>query len=184
MATKEVIRPFYSEFQGLLSQSPDVNGSVKSLYDENLWEHYNQTITELNKITGKNYDRFKLQPKRGQSHFYLDIATYRGMIGGLISRLHGEYFSDEQVPFSGMPTTIINQSQTQNQSIQMLLEINDLLHEKLNKADPGSKEKTFLEKIKGSLSGIKSVSEFVLLLITTAKSMGITIDQLASLFNK
>jgi len=184
MATKEDIRPLYSEIQGYLSQAPDTNEKTQVLRDKNLWEHYNQTINELNMVTGENYDRFKVEPQRSQLGLYLYPTTYRGKIGGLISRLHGKYFSDEPVPFSGMPTTVINQSQTQNQSIQMLLEINDLLHEKLSKAESGSKEKTFLEKIKGSLSSIKNVSEFVLLLITTAKSMGITIDQLIALFNK
>jgi ribosomal protein L11 len=60
--------------------------------------------------------------------------------------------------------------------------MSDLIHEKLGKVQEGSKEKTFLEKVKASLSSVKNVSQLVSLIITTAQQLGITIEQLIALF--
>ena len=47
----------------------------------------------------------------------------------------------------------------------------------------GSKEKKFLEKIKGSLCSIKNFSQLVSLILTTAQQLEITIEQLSALFS-
>lgn len=183
MVDKQAIRPIYSELQGYLAQAPKEGAT----YEMRVWEDYNKTIEELNSLTGKNYNKFSLTPTpsshpQGSPHLNYDV--YRGKLGGIIARLHGEYFSDEPAPFASMPSTIITQSQNQTQSlhVQLLLEVNDLINEKLNKVGEGTKEKKFLEKIKGSLSAVKNVSQLISLIMTTAKAVGIPIDQLASLF--
>lgn len=182
MMSKEKIRPIYSELQGYLAQAPKTDDSF---FQEKEWEQYNNTVDELNKLTDKDYNKFKLEPARGgYGEIFVRLETYCQKLGGLIARLHGEYFSDEVVPFAEMPSTIITQSQNQNQSVhvQLLLEVNNLIHEKLNKAKEGSKEKKFLEKIKGSLASVKNVSQLVTLLVTSAHQLGITIEQLKDLF--
>ncbi len=180
MADKEAIRPIYSELQGYLAQAPD-EGSTR---DMGVWGDYNETIKELNSLTEKSYDKFNLTPTRGGGGSqYLMYDVYRGKLGGLIARLHGEYFSDEPAPFASMPSTIINQTQSQSQSVQVkiLLEMNDLINEKLGKAE--GKEKTFLEKIKAGLSTVKNAGELITLITAAAKTVGIPIDQLASIFS-
>ncbi|MDO8739946.1 MAG: hypothetical protein Q7J54_00035 [Candidatus Woesearchaeota archaeon] len=185
---KEKVRPIYSELQGYLSQAPKLDTTSTRTSDSVFWIQINNTINELNKITEKNYDSFRLSPEimRGNgmnTHEYIHIATYRLKLGGLIAKLHGEFFSEEPAPFSGMPSTIINQTQQQNQSlqVQMLLEMQEEINKKIQKTeDP--QEKTFLEKIKSSLSSVKNAAEFVALVLKVGNDLGLTIQQIMKLF--
>jgi hypothetical protein len=83
----------------------------------------------------------------------MEIASYRSTLGGLISRLHGEYFPDEPAPFSGIPSTVNIQTRQQSRSIrvQMLFDVRDKISEKLSEFDEVTKERTFLQKVKGSI---------------------------------
>jgi hypothetical protein len=185
MASKEDIRPIYAEPQGYLSQAPSEK-MAGPILDANLWEQANQAIDELNQISGEDYSRFKLAPQQpaGSMASYLGRDTYRGKLGGLISRLHGKYFADEPPPFSGMPATVISQNQIQSQSVQVqiLLDLQSKIDEKLHKFEEGSKERTFLEKLKGSLSSVKNIVGLIALLTKTASEYGLTIEQLKELF--
>ncbi len=122
MASKEDIKPIYAEFRGYLSEAPS-GGKIDSIYDADLWEQVNQAIDELNRISGEDYNRFKITPQRTQHGIRLSVEkdTYRGKLGGLISRLHGEYFSNELSPLGGEPSTVISQTQQQSQSFQIEL---------------------------------------------------------------
>lgn len=182
---KNKVRPVYSELQGYLSQAPSSGGfkigNVRTLI--------NKAICDLNIITSYDYNRYLIQIEEcygSPAKEYLDTSVYKGKLGGLIARLHGEYFSDEQAPFSGMPSTVINatQTQTQNIDIQMLLNIQSKIDEKLNQFAEGSKEKTFLQRLKGSLSGIKDVTQLFISLIAIAKELGISVDELSNIFVK
>jgi hypothetical protein len=186
MDNKLAIKTIYCELQGYLTHAP-VNDKTSSIHDPAFWEQYNSSIAELNKVTGKDYNKFILTPRRGggESHYlYLEKDTYRQKLSGLIAHLYGEYFSDEVAPFKEMPSTIITQSQNQNQSVhvQMILEVSDLIHDKLSKVQEGSKEKTFLEKIKSSLSTVKDVGQLISLIMATAHELSIPIQELAKLF--
>ncbi len=110
--TNENIRPIYTELQGYLSQAPNKD-KVSTIYDANLWEHVNHAIDELGIASEEDYGHFKMIAQRsGQRRIpSLNVDTYRTKLGGLISRLHGKYFSDEPGPFRGMPSTVISQSQ-------------------------------------------------------------------------
>ena len=182
---KEKIRPIYSELQGYLSQAPKPEKVYSALTGESTWKHYHSAIKELNDITGEDYDRFKVSPERGQTDQFVRVVEYRGCLGGLISRLHGQYFSDEPAPFSGMPSTIITQQQTQAQStkVQILLDLQSTIDNQISKYKEGTPERTFLEKIKEGLSGIEDVNDFVRLLLRTGKGLGLTIDQILTFFS-
>lgn len=181
MADKQAIRPIYSELQGYLTQVPA--GEIALYIDEALSKQYNAAVQELKGLTDEDYDRFTLQPER-DNHPNLVISKYlyRQKLAGLIARLYGEYFSDEVAPFASMPSMVVHQHQNQNQSVEIQLqqEVKNLIEEKLSKAE--GKEKTFWENIKGGLSTVKNVSQLVSLIMTTAKAVGIPIEQLASLF--
>jgi len=181
---KDKIRPIYSELQGYLSQTMQPKNSSDIISDDAFWNQYNKTIDELNSVSGNNYDRFKIQPIKGQYQEFVRILTYRNKLGGLISRLHGEFYLDDPVPFSGMPATVISQTQQQAQSfqVQMLLEIQGKIDEKIPKFDKGTKERNFLEKVKNSLSLVRNFVELVLLLLRTGKDIGLTLDQVLNIF--
>lgn len=179
---KEKVRPVYSELQGYLSQAPAA--TIGYIFEPSIWEQHNQTVDELNNVTSKNYDKFKVEIQRDHHNDerYMDTQSYRTKLAGLISRLHGEYFSDETPPFFGMPSTIITQHQTQNTQIQILLDLQSKIDEKLPEFEAGSKERTFLEKIKASLAKVGNVVELVGLILNSGKELGLTVEQILRIF--
>jgi hypothetical protein len=143
---KEKLRPLYSELKGYLAQVPDyAEGAVDTIQEKCIWELYNKTVDLINEILEDDFRRFRIELEHEGEYIFLH--HYRNMLGGLISRLHGEYFADEPNPLDGVPSTVIAQSQHQNQSI-MLLEIQSIIYGKLPNYPDGSKEKDFLQKLK------------------------------------
>ena len=183
---KEKIRPIYSEFQGYLSQAPNPASPNSAISDNSLWNLQNETIKSLSELTAEDYSRFSIQGvrKRGGGEI-IYLSTYRQKLGGLISYLHGKYFSDEQAPFSGMPNTVISQTQEQAQStsIQVYLDIQSQIDHALHDVEAGSQEQNFLEKFKSTLSTAKNVNEIFKLALQLAKEYGIGISTLLGFFS-
>lgn len=175
------IRPLYSELQGYLSQAPTIKATSDCIYDSATWEQVNVAIDELNTATQKDYSRFKINPESGDD--FVRISTHRTKLGGLISRLHAEYFSSEPAPFSGMPNTVINQSLSQQQTTQIafLLETQSFIDKKLSETTD-EEEKGFLTTVKSKLINIKNFVELIQLIIATAQTFGINLDKLTQIF--
>ena len=183
---KEKLRPLYSEFQGYLSQAPMGKAATDVISDKALWDQYNETVKLLAEITGEDYSRFLIQSVRaGGPGDFIFLSTYRQKLGGLISHIHGKYFSDENPPFSGMPSTIITQTQQQKQStdIQVYLDIQSKIDQALQSAEDGSNEKGFLEKFKSTLSTASNVTDLFKLGLQLAKDYGVGIATLIKLFS-
>ena len=188
---KDKIRPIYSELQGYLSQAPEATSGRERIYDDtSLVDQLNSSIQELEQVSQKDYSRYKEKIQttpwnNNSARRYFDLLSYRSKLGGLISRLYGESFSDELAPFSGMPSTIINQHQSQNQAthVQILLDFQSKIDEKIKGYADGSKEKTFLEKVKGALSKAGNVTELFTLILRTGKDMGLTLNDIFKLFS-
>lgn len=189
---KNKIRPIYRELQAYLAQAPALTSNSGTTRDRTLWTNFNGLIDELNTVTGENWDRFKISDiKHGQvtqrstPYQYILVSEYRSKVNGLIERLYGMYFSDEPAPFGATPGTIINQNQSQNQvtHVQILLEFQSKLDEKLREYGDGTKEKTFLEKVKSTLSGIGNVADLVSLILRTGKDIGLTLEQISKIFS-
>ena len=179
---KSKVRAIYYELQGYLSQTPEPQHTSDIFAGNDSWLQYNQTIQELSKITGDDYERFMIKPKPMNGHDIVHITTYRQTLGGIINRIHGVYFSDENMPFSGSPQTIISQSQNQNQSIQMLLDIQSKINEEITKAEGDPKKEGFLNKMKSKLSQVKGINDLLKLFLKTAKEFGLNMTDLLSLF--
>lgn len=182
MVDKKIIRPIYSELQGFLSQAPK---KALHITVQQFWIQYNSTVDELTELAEEDYEKYRLVPLTyPDGEQYIVTSVYLQKLGGLIARLHGKYFSDEQVPFAEMPSTIIHQNQTQTQSVEIefVLEVSNLINDKLQTAKDGSKEKTFLEKVRSSLGAVRNVSQLIPLIIKTANEMGISINELSDLF--
>lgn len=179
--TKEKIGPIYSELQGYLSQAPKIRNDIDVSNNISLIKQCNETIDELNNVSNKNYDRFKVKERDFDGMF--NITNYKSNLGGLIAKLHREYFSDEPAPFGDMPNTIINQTQQQTQSfqVQMLLEIQSKIDEKIPEFKEGTEEKSFLDKIKSSLPSIKNTTELLALILKTGKDFGLTVEQILNI---
>ncbi|MCL4200572.1 hypothetical protein KJZ67_04520 [Patescibacteria group bacterium] len=180
---KEKVRPIYSELQGYLSQTPSVKATTDAIYDNVFWSQINASIDELSTVTGTDYSRYKIETNPSDPNF-MRVAVIRVKLGGIISRLHGEFYSDEPAPFSGMPSTVNNFTQTQQQTATqtIILEFQEVLNEKIT-SSPNENEKSFLEKVKSGLGTIKSTSELVKLILETAKQFGFDVNQVATIFS-
>lgn len=183
--SNQAIKPIYSELQGYLSQAP-TGDKVAYLRDPSLWQQYNSTIDELNTIAGKDYNKFKItniQNDGGEP--YILNSDYRSKLNGLIMRLYGEYFDKEIAPFGGSPNTVVNQNQSQSQTTQiaLIMDFQSVIDKKLYSFELDEKEKTFLEKIKAALPTVKSMVELINLVVSLAKSLGLSVDQIAKLFS-
>ena len=182
---KDKIRPIYAELKGYLTQAPSPS-SKSSFSIKEVWDRYNNTIQELNGASGRDYSRFSVIPTPNQNYRngLVSILDYRTKLNGLISRLHAEYFSNESEPFSGSPTTLISQNQSQSQSmhVQILLDMQSIIDKKLGEYEAGSKEYTFLEKVRASLSGVRNITELLNLIFKTGKEIGLAIERVASIF--
>ena len=184
MAKQDEIRHIYHELQGYVSQAPSHNDSGPYIQHDAVWKQANQTIEELNGISGKDYSRFKMIPRRigSSQRDVLDKDTYRTNLAGLVARLHGEYFASEPAPFGGMPSTVISQTQVQSQTqTQMVLDLQTKIDDQLRKLEPGDKRHTFLEKVKSALASVKDYAGLHALYITTAQQCGLTLKELLDL---
>ncbi len=96
------VKPIYFELQGYLSQAPEREEGF--MFEEQTWIQLNHAIDELEKVTSKKYERYKINPKtvsyNGVPTQRITTQEYRTILGGLIFRLHGEYFPDEAPPIS------------------------------------------------------------------------------------
>ena len=187
MANNSDIRPIYTELQGYLSQAPTID-KMMYLYDKPLWEQLNTTIDELNEKSGEDFSKFKItdikQQKREPYAQHVPTTDYRSKLNGLIMRLYGKYFSEEQSPFGGFPSTVVQQNQSQSQTMQitMILEFQSLIDRKIYGTELKPEEKSFLEKVKSSLPTVKSSIELMNMCLSLAKSLGLSIDQVLKLF--
>ena len=191
MASQEDVKPVYAERKGYFDHAPASDDSHQVSYTPELWDPVNQAIDELIEITGDStYARMKIVPEFTDIHKsgkMVWIASYRSKLGGVVARLHGEYFPDEAEPFSGGPDNVTIQSQIQDQktdvSVIMVLQIQEKIDELLLDPDTTPEEKTFLEKVKPGLSTAKNAVELVQFILNMAKSTGIDLGSLAQLFS-
>jgi hypothetical protein len=191
---KENIRPIYSQLQGYLKQLPKVDKHNRFIKSSSAWEGYHKTLDRLSEITGEKYDDFKLEVETGhigigdnaKVYNYVKLDIFSFQLGGLISNLHGKYFSEERNPLDGTPSTIINttQNQTQTVKIEIAIEMNELITSKMSEYKKGTKERKFLEQVKDGLKSGKSVVELINLILSTGEKLGLAIPAILHLLSK
>ena len=187
MVDKKKIKGIYGVLQGYLAQAPDIKDTI---YSEDLWKQANTTIDELSQILSENFEQYKIvptqtrHPRSDKTSTFVNASVYRTKINGLIMWLHGIYFPDEASPFGGSPSTVVSQFQQQNQSIQvqMLLDFQSKIDEKINQLEPGDKKRKFLEKVKGALTSVRDYAGLIALYVTTAQEFGLTLKELLEIF--
>lgn len=183
---KDKIRPIYFELKGYLSQAP----TTGSIFDAAIWNQHNQTIDELEKVTGKTYGKYKVEYKNiswnGAPRQVMESQQYRTKLAGIISRLHGEYFADESSPLEEMPNTVIttNQTQYQNQEQQqsVIVDMAMLIAEKKQDYEEGTPERNFLDQLGEALKKANSVKEIIGYIVNLASATGVGITFLKQIF--
>ena len=150
--------------------------------DDDIAKASKRVIITTEKIISN--DEIRREPNRTIIPYWCVDAVIEMPFGSYPGNMPGEYFSDEPAPFAGMPSTVITQSQQQNQAVQvqMLLEIQSRIDERLARLENDSPERSFLEKVKSALSSVKNATDLLSLLVRTARDFGVTTEQLASLF--
>ena len=150
-----------------------------------LWDQYNDVIDELSQLTEGDYSRYRIVPDdisgvgKAIRPFSLKMKA-----AGLVGRLHGEYFSDEPDPLASSPDTVISQSQDQTQSFQfqLVLEFQSTLDQKIPQHKEGTKERTFLDKLKGGLASVRDTAGLIKLILQTGKEIGLSFEDILGIF--
>lgn len=178
------IKPLYGRLRGLKEAAPEETTST--ITDENLWASFNRIVDLLNSATkADKYEDFRINPEyrspRNGIHgyYYMKTTTYRSKLNELIGCLHAEYFQNDADPYTEVPSTIINQLQSQQQSQSMqstVLHLQEKLIEKLTKEDTTENEKGFLKKLKELLPTIKDAVQLSITVAKLAKEFGVSPD--------
>lgn len=174
---KTKIRPIYSELQGMLAQAPVLTSPDEHFSSKAVWEAYNTTIDDLERIMGTSLKKYKISPiTEGVYRPVVEVADYRQKLGSMIAYLYGSFFNDEAAPFKEMPATSINVSQNQTQSvlIHMLLDVSGQVERGIAQHGEGTKERTFLEKVKSSLSNVQDAAQLIKMLLQIGAELSLS----------
>ena len=173
------VQAIYQELQGYLAQIPPPKEAHITIDFDPIGNQVNTAIDELNQVTGNDYAKFRIIPQCSDYGYrFVNITGLRSMIGGLIDRLHAEFFSKEARPFGIAPQTVISNSQTQVQNLSLVLDIQWKIMEKLQDQSIKPEEKNFLERLKGSLATVTSATELFGLILNLANQSGLTLEAL------
>jgi len=168
--TVEAIRPHYQALQGYLAQAPEPQYWCDWNDGNNYWRPVNKAIEDIIEITSDSvYERSKVKKNR-LSQF--DATSYRQQINALINNLHGVYFQEEPLPFSGQPTgpsTVITQTQEQSTLVSIIFDLHELVLDKLDDESIDEKERSFFEKLRENIRGVTSFAQLIILLLRTAQ---------------
>lgn len=180
---KDELRPIYSELKGLLFNAPS-KGDIIYNEQKNIWEKFNLLVDQSKSISKDEYfETFRIVPTPshgGGSHLY--AQTYLSNLSGLVSRLHGSYFSDERDPLLPPDSSPkISQVNTQNVSQNIVIEFAMQLQTAANNAKT-PEEKAFIEKIKDGLGTVDKFKDIILLIIRIASECKIPLERIGTLF--
>ncbi len=179
------VRPIYSELQGFLLTAPDP-AKTNWIRELSLGQKVNQLITELNGVTGRNYDKYRIENRHEiinrSSLVIITSREYQSQLTSLIQRLKGEYSFDEIQPLP--PNTIIHQNQFQSQQQQQNIVVELALSVAEKKADyvKGTPQRKFLDELGEKLKTTKTISEIIATIFELATKAGVGLPFLLKIF--
>lgn len=183
------IKSIYSELQGYLLTSPEptkdhpLGGFIG---DAQLWSKFNMTLDNLNILTNNRYSTFKLNPNssRSQTHPILGINYYRSSLAGLIFKLHEDYFPDypPRILVSESGKIVFNQNIHKEQSISLNI-FKEQIDEKIPLYEEGSKQRSFLERLKGYIQTTNNAYDIIRNTISLARKFGLSFDDILKIFS-
>lgn len=150
------IRGIYEELKGILVSLSDIGSWFD---DKGFIEQVNNTINRVTEVCPEIQDidsyilKADYSPNRGPT---VDVTQAKSKLGALIGRIKGTYDLDSYQPSSGH--TII-QNQTQSQSLNIILDLQEKILSEIPKYSKESKEGSFLEKFKNTLPTIKNITD-------------------------
>lgn len=164
-----LIRPIYTELQGILTQMPEAGFSKVVFLSKEDVQPIFDSIEELISVANESvYDRYcPVQTQNGYNSREIRIK-----LSALILRLYGQYFPTEPQPFSGQPAISVNQYQTQKQELtaSFVYIINYKLDQAIEQSEKKEDKKLF-EKIKQAIQVAKDVKEVAQIMASVAASL-------------
>jgi hypothetical protein len=188
-AGKRRILAIYSRLGALRHELKDCSST--DITAGNLLTQYQSSLDELATLTGRDFDGFMPNSRTTDDHNLECLSVdLRIAVGTLIEELRSE-FAPEQLPYYSPPvqppsTTTINNSATAQADVQQTTELevkvfNDIKVELGAKLDElkanyteGSKEHSFLTRLKAGLDAVRSVAGVLPLAYSTAQAVGLS----------
>lgn len=160
------------------------------IWDDNFGYNFNKIIQLIVEETGdEDYNRFMLHIRdEGEGYIRVKEPEYISNLMGVIGKLEGKHPEWIEETLIQTPSTTVNVSQ--KVEIEMLLKFTisfqSIIDEKLSEKDNklSKNERTFLQEIKSGLAKVNSYSSLISLVLTTAQTVGLTIEQIMPLLIK
>lgn len=167
------VKGIYEELKGVLAAIPE-NGSW---FDDNgFTSHANLIIEKIPSACKElqNVNAYKIQSKyfEGRRGNIVDIVPTKAKLNSIIGRLKGLYGLDTPLSSNGN-TFIQNQSQSQSQTMIVTLELQEKIISEISKHAEGTKERSFLEKLKSLLPTVKGVMDILSLALKIGAEFGL-----------
>lgn len=170
--TKKDIRGIYEELKGVLTSIQDNNSWFD---DEGFTDHVNHIIARTASICPEiqDLDSYRLEKDYipGREAIVHSIQA-KSKLSALTGRLRGTYNLDVPTANSGH-TFIQNQSQIQSQYLSAILECQEKIIAKIPKYAKGTKERSFLEKLKAALPTMKSMTDMTSSVLKIGAAIGL-----------
>lgn len=181
------IKSIYIELQGYLLSSPEPRNNLPDggyITDEDMWVKFNITLDRLNKVTDNIFTNHKMSYKVRGNTQYITIDYYRSNLSGLIFRLYADYFPHDPplVTQSESGQFVLNQNIHQEQTVSINI-FKEQIEEKISTYKEGSKERNFLEKLKGYVATTNNITDIVRTTIGLAKKFGLSFDDISNIFS-
>jgi hypothetical protein len=170
------------------------------------WDSFNASLATLNSMTGdEHYLTLKIVPRDGASRLIVPVSNFSMKAYQAVKYLYDTqsetlcYDDPPQKPnvksgegntFSH--TAVMNQDQrnSQSQRMEVNIEFNQTLTymteaivESRLKYPEGTKERTFLDRLKDGISAAKSTADLIKMIMMTAAQYGISTDVLKDIFS-
>lgn len=177
---KKDIIGVYEELKGVLSSIKD-NSSWFD--DEGFTNHTNIIITRAVSLCPEFQDTdYKLKLDHIQNRGpIVNTIQAKSKLNALIGRLKGQYDLEMPTLSNNGHTFIQNQSQTQSQNLTIILELQEKIILEIPKHTEGTKERSFLEKLKSTLPTIKNITDILSLVLKIGAEFELDIETIRKL---
>jgi hypothetical protein len=181
---------------------PSANNASAMIHDKSSWDGFNSTLDELAELTKDNhYLSLKIQPIHMGTIHYILTSNFSSKVYQAVNYLFEtqkqtnlrEDCAPQRPKASdgGSISQTVHQAQdnAQSQITEVSIEFNqtltymtEVIVEAKVKYPEGSKERTFLDKLKDGISTAKTTADLIKMIMTLAIQLGITTEVLGEIF--
>lgn len=185
LATSE-IKAIYQELKGVLDSIKDITSDSGWFDDEGFTEHVNAIIERVpTACTGiediANYLIKAQHREGGRRGAIVYVIPTRTQITTIIGRMRGLYNLEDGTKESNLVTVMQSQTQAQNQTMSVVLSLQEQILKNIDNYESGTKERTFLEKLKKQLPTFADVMSIMSAVLTIGQESGLDIETVKDL---